>query len=51
MFSFIKKLFGAAKDTAEAVTTPEVAREVVSQPEEKKPAAKKRASRSRKTSK
>ena len=53
MFAFIKKLFGAAKDTAEAVAKPEVAKSVVTEPvtEEKRPAARKRAGRPRKTSK
>lgn len=55
MFAFIKKLFGAAKDTAEAVTKPEVAQSVIVEVQsvapEKRPAAKKRAGRPRKTSK
>ena len=51
MFEFIKRLFGAAKHTAEAVAEPDVAKSVVQAPEEKKPAAKKRAGRPRKQSK
>lgn len=53
MFAFIKRLFGAVKQTAEAVAEPEVAKSVILQPDavEKKPAARKRAGRPRKTSK
>jgi hypothetical protein len=50
MFAFIQRLFGAAKHTAQAVAEPEVARAVVSQPEpeQKKPAAKRRAKKASK---
>jgi len=50
MFAFIQRLFGAAKQTAQAVVEPEVARAVVSQPEpeQKKPAAKRRAKKASK---
>lgn len=52
MFDFIKRFFGAAKDTAEAVAKPEVAKAAVTQPEPAKEAKpRKRAARSRKTSK
>lgn len=49
MFSFIKRLFGAGKDTAEAIIKPEVAKIVVAETEPKKPAAaKKKTTRARK---
>lgn len=49
MFEFIKRLFGAGKDTAEAIIKPEVAKVVVAAEEPKKPAAaKKKATRGRK---
>jgi len=52
MFTFIKRLFGAAKDTAQAVSTPDAAKTMIAEPEPaKKPAAKKRAVAARKTAK
>lgn len=50
MFEMLKRLFGAAKTTSEAVAKPEVAREVIADAAAKK-TPRKRAGRPRKASK